>query len=61
MIIRNRKDLLREARRIEGITWFLWERWKDSPNAETRRLALAAKAHGICCFDRIVRTGEHLA
>lgn len=60
MIIWNRKDMLREARRIEGIAWVVWEIWKDSPNAIDRQVALAAKTYGICTFDRIVRKWEHL-
>lgn len=41
----------------EGCTYHLWLRWRNSPVAETRQMALKAKTHGVVTWDRIMRAG----
>lgn len=50
-----RDTYLIAARDAEQLTYRHWDAWRDSSRVGTRKLALKAKCHGICAFDRMLR------
>jgi hypothetical protein len=46
---------LQLARSLEGMTYRLWEEWRDAPDPFSRKLALKAKTFAVVVFDRCLR------